>query len=183
MIPISLDPAALRLGLAGRGRPALRRLEALRRGGAAAVTVFSDDTAVFAGAGARASCRLPSDGDIAALDVLWIAGLPYADAAELAAAARARRVLVNVEDQTALCDFHSVAEVRRGDLLLTVSTGGKSPALAAMLRAVLARQFGPEWTARMRQAAVRRGQWRDEGHNAEDVAALTDALLQSAGWL
>jgi hypothetical protein len=35
----------------------------------------------------------------------------------------------------------------------------------------------------MRQAAVRRGQWRDEGHNAEDVAALTDALLQSAGWL
>lgn len=183
MIPISLDPAALRLGLAGRGQPALRRLEAVRRGGAKAVAVFSDDPAVLAHADGQACCHLPSDGEVATLDVLWVAGLPCPDAAELAAVARAQRVLVNVEDRPALCDFHCVAEIRRGDLLLTVSTAGKSPALAAMLRGVLARQFGPEWAARTRQATTQRSQWRDEGRNAEEVAALTNALLHSAGWL
>ena len=80
---------------------------------------------------------------------LWIVGLPDDEAAELAALARSERVLVNVEDRPALCDFHSVAEVRRGDLLLTVSTGGASPGLAARIRARLAAEFGPEWADRL----------------------------------
>ena len=84
---------------------------------------------------------------------LWIVGLPDDEAAALAALARSERVLVNVEDRPALCDFHSVAEVRRGDLLLTVSTGGASPGLAARIRARLAADFGPEWAERARPAA------------------------------
>ena len=96
---------------------------------------------------------LPGRPDLAALRALWIAGLPDDEAAALAALARSERVLVNVEDRPALCDFHSVAEVRRGDLLLTVSTGGASPGLAARIRARLAADFGPEWARAPRPAA------------------------------
>jgi len=37
------------------------------------------------------------------------------------------------------------AQIKRGDLLLTVSTGGKSPRLAKKLRQELARQYGEEY--------------------------------------
>ena len=67
-------------------------------------------------------------------------------------------MLVNVEDRPALCDFHSVAEVRRGDLLLTVSTGGASPGLAARIRARLAAEFGPRMGGPARSAARASGQ-------------------------
>ena len=85
-----------------------------------------------------------------------------------------------VEDRPALCDFHSVAEVRRGDLLLTVSTGGASPGLAARVRARLASEYGPEWAGRLELLRERRAAWRRDGRNA---AELTDALLQANGWL
>jgi precorrin-2 dehydrogenase/sirohydrochlorin ferrochelatase len=114
------------------------------------------------------------------LRALWITGLPDGIAAALAALARAGRVLVNVEDQPALCDFHSVAEVRRGDLLLTVSTAGASPGLAARIRARLARDYGPEWAERLELLRGYRAAWRRDG---QDVAALTDVLLQANGWL
>ena len=81
----------------------------------------------------------------------------------------------------ALCDFHSVAEVRRGDLLLTVSTGGASPGLAARIRARLATRVrarvGGVASSLLRE---RRAAWRRDGRNA---AELTDALLQANGWL
>ena len=41
--------------------------------------------------------------------------------------------------------FMSPIQVTRGDLVLTVSTGGQSPTLAAVLRERLEAQFGPEW--------------------------------------
>ena len=53
--------------------------------------------------------------------------------------------LVNVIDAPARCSFHVPAVVRRGDLTLTVSTGGKSPAVAAMVRRQLAENFGEEY--------------------------------------
>ena len=87
---------------------------------------------------------------------------------------------MNVEDRPALCDFHSVAEVRRGDLLLTVSTGGASPGLAARIRARLAAEFGPEWADRLALLRDQRAAWRRDGR---DAAALTDALLHANGWL
>ena len=93
--------------------------------------------------------RLPGAAELARFALLWIADLPIAEAAPLARAARAGGCLVNVEDVVAFCDFHNPSQVRRGDLLLTVSTAGKSPGLAARIRAQLARAFGPEWAERL----------------------------------
>jgi precorrin-2 dehydrogenase/sirohydrochlorin ferrochelatase len=124
--------------------------------------------------------RLPDQADLALLRVLWVTGLPAEEATKLANLARSKRVLVNVEDCPALCDFHTMAEVRRGDLLLTVSTGGASPGLATRIRARLAREYGPEWGDRLALLRGHRAAWR---RDAEDVVALTDAMLQANRWL
>jgi siroheme synthase-like protein len=56
---------------------------------------------------------------------------------QVASAARARYIPVNTVDQPRLCDFIVPAVVRRGDVVLAISTSGRSPALAAALRAKL----------------------------------------------
>ena len=181
MVPVALDPAAVAMAVAGRGQAALRRFLKLHGGGARYLLLFSDHPDGLEAA-PEASLRnfLPGRSELAALQALWIVGLPTDAAAELAALARSARVLVNVEDQPELCDFHSVAEVRRGDLLLTVSTGGSSPGLSARIRARLAGEFGPEWGERLALLRDRRTAWRGQGR---DVAAEADALLQASGWL
>lgn len=185
MIPIALDPAAVPTAVAGRGEVALRRFLALRASQAHDVLLFSDlpGERFAQEGGVNLRERLPDRSDLGALRVLWIAGLPDDRATELAALARAERVLVNVEDRPALCDFHSVAEVRRGDLLLTVSTCGASPGLAARIRARLADQYGPEWAERTELIRQHRETWRGEQRAPGEVSALTDALLQANGWI
>ena len=54
---------------------------------------------------------------------------------QIHASATARKVLVNTVDIPGLCDFIVPAVIRRGDVVIAVSTSGKSPALAAALRA------------------------------------------------
>jgi precorrin-2 dehydrogenase / sirohydrochlorin ferrochelatase len=169
MIGVALDPTELPIAVAGRGALATRRFAALREAGAANAVLFAD--------------RLPTRAELAAVRALWIAGLPDDEAAGLAALARAERVLVNVEDRPALCDFHNVAEVRRGELLLTVSTGGASPGLAARIRARLAEEFGPEWADRTARIRRLRDAWRREQRAPAEVSELTDAVLRANGWL
>lgn len=57
-----------------------------------------------------------------------------------------RGVLCNSVDDPAHCGFFYPAVVRRGPLQIAISTGGRSPALAARLRKELEEQFGPEWS-------------------------------------
>lgn len=63
----------------------------------------------------------------------------------VSAAAQARGLPVNVVDQPALCSFIVPATIRRGDLVVAIGTGGRSPALAKKLRQELAERFGPEF--------------------------------------
>ena len=101
----------------------------------------------------------------------------------MARAARAGGCLVNVEDVVAFCDFHNPSQLRRGDLLLTVSTAGKSPGLAARIRAQLARAFGPEWAERLERIGQKREAWRREAPSLEELARLTNATIDANGWL
>jgi siroheme synthase-like protein len=54
--------------------------------------------------------------------------------AQVAAAGKKRRLLVNAADDPANCDFILPAVVRRGKITLAASTSGASPALARRLR-------------------------------------------------
>jgi precorrin-2 dehydrogenase/sirohydrochlorin ferrochelatase len=185
MIPIILDGRQLPIALVGRGEIAERRLAWLLDGGAENLTVYSDrpSTALAALAGARLAAHLPSPAEQARVRVLWIADLPLVEARPIAAAAREAGVLVNVEDVLAACDFHNPSLVRRGDLLLTVSTGGKSPGLAARIRRRLEASFGPEWADRLELVATKRTAWRRRPRRLEEIARLTDAAIDRRGWL
>ena len=58
-----------------------------------------------------------------------------------------RNVLCNAVDDIDHCHFYYGSVVRRGDLQIAISTNGKSPALAQLLRKELEQQFGPEYAA------------------------------------
>ncbi len=59
--------------------------------------------------------------------------------------ARRRRVLCNVVDDPAHCDFYYGSVARRGSLQIAISTEGHSPALAQRLRKQIEQQFGDEY--------------------------------------
>ncbi len=56
-----------------------------------------------------------------------------------------RGILVNVVDRPEYCSFIVPATVSRGDLSISISTGGASPALARNIREKLEKQFGDEY--------------------------------------
>jgi precorrin-2 dehydrogenase/sirohydrochlorin ferrochelatase len=180
MIPLALNPETARIGLAGAGAPAARRLAALRAAGARPV-VFTADAALEAQE--RALPFPPDAPALAGLHLLYIAGLEAAHYVPLAATARAAGVLVNVEDVPALCDFHAVAEIRRGDLLLTVSTGGTAPGLAGVIRRALEACFPAEWAGRVAEVAALRQRWRAEGVPMAEAAKRIGTLVQERCWL
>ena len=60
-------------------------------------------------------------------------------------AARKRGLLVNAVDQPADCNFIVPSIVKRGALLVAISTSGKSPGLAKKIRRNLESQFGDEY--------------------------------------
>ncbi len=185
MIPIALDPRHSRLGIAGNGKLALRRLQALRLAGAETIQVFADAPvpALVELAGNYLHRRLPEAAELAALHAIWIADLPEAAAADLAQASRAAGVLVNSEDRPEYCDFHSVAEIRRKDLLLTVSTNGKAPGLAGVIRQNLETCFGPEWAERVEEVAALRAGWREAGIPMAEAARRIATLAAERCWL
>ena len=63
----------------------------------------------------------------------------------VSADAQSRNVLVNVVDVPDLCTFFVPAMVRRGDLVISVSTSGKSPTMASRIRQQLESDFGQEY--------------------------------------
>ncbi len=59
--------------------------------------------------------------------------------------AKALGILVNVADVPSRCNFFLPATMSAGDISISVSTGGKSPALARMIRQRLEREYGSGW--------------------------------------
>ena len=167
MLPITINPRMVRMGLAGAGEGLARRAALLAESGADAVSVAMET----------------SDAALRCLSVLFIAGLEQPKAAELARRARSVGVLVNVEDAPEFCDFHVPAVVRRGTLMLTVSTGGRAPGLARRLREWLQRCFGPEWDEHLEILGAARARWRADGLPPDEVSRRTGDLIENRGWL
>ena len=59
--------------------------------------------------------------------------------------AAVHNLLLNVADVPQRCNFILPATVRQGDLIISISTAGKSPALARKLRMELEKRYGVEY--------------------------------------
>jgi len=76
--------------------------------------------------------------------------------AEVSALAAERSTLCNVADDPELCSFILPAIVRRDPIVVGVSTGGASPALAQRLRGEIAELVGPQHAELARRLAALR---------------------------
>ena len=73
-------------------------------------------------------------GDIEGFDVVIVATDTIELHKEIFEESRSSRILVNSVDNTAYCDFIFPSYVKKGDLTISISTSGASPALAKRLR-------------------------------------------------
>lgn len=64
---------------------------------------------------------------------------------EIAFLAHQNNILANIADNAQISDFTVPAVVKRGELLLTVSSGGNLPALSKNIKEKLERKFGIEY--------------------------------------
>lgn len=187
MFPILADVKTRKIVLAGAGKTLEKRLALLDEAEAGNLMVivcapWAPSAALRALAGDRLLNRVVAAGDFDGAGLVFLAGLPDPVSEPLVAAARAAGALVNCEDRRAWCDFHVPAIIRRGDLTLTVSTGGKSPGLARWIRWRLEGLFGSEWAGRLEYAADRRARWQAEGLPADEVGQRTEDLIRQKGW-
>ena len=119
-LPVFLDVRAQPCLVVGAGPLAMRKAGLLERAGAR-VTVTTEFR----------------EQDLGQYAVVIAATSDQEVNRALAAAARARRIPVNVVDQPALCSFILPSVVERAPLVIAVSSGGASPVLARLLRARL----------------------------------------------
>ncbi|MFC1534088.1 bifunctional precorrin-2 dehydrogenase/sirohydrochlorin ferrochelatase [Thermodesulfobacteriota bacterium] len=105
--------------------------------------------------------------------------------------AKKRGILVNVVDQPSDCNFIVPSVIKRGDLLIAISTSGKSPALAKRIKEKLTGQFGSEYESflllmgRLRKKILSKGLSQDENrrifHELVDSPILESIIRKDWG--
>jgi len=93
--------------------------------------------------------------------------------------ARDRGILVNIVDVPARCNFIVPSVFRRGDLLVAVSTGGKSPALARRVREEIEERYGPEYGTLLMIMGDLRGRIIARGASSAENRVLFESVLDS----
>ena len=84
--------------------------------------------------------------------------------------ARHSGIPINVVDQPALCDFIVPSVIRRGDVVIAISTGGLSPALARWLREELEAYLSEDFEHLAALLAEVRHDLRERGISVEPEA-------------
>ena len=94
------------------------------------------------------------DGDLADAELCFAATNDRDVNAVVAIEARRRGTLVLAIDDIPNCDFIAPAIVRRGRMVVAISTQGRSPAMASHTRRTLERDLPDEWGALLDVAAT-----------------------------
>lgn len=76
---------------------------------------------------------------------------------------------VNSADDPAACTFTLPSVIRQGPIMVTVSTGGRSPALATWLKQQIQRSLGPEHEVLLDLLSTAREDMRASGRSTEEA--------------
>lgn len=87
--------------------------------------------------------------------------------------------LCNIADRPEVCNFILPSIVHRDDLVITISTSGKSPALAKKLRKDLEKQFGEEYGKLLRLMGTIRKKLLRQAHEPEAHKPIFEQLINS----
>ncbi len=175
--PINLDIDGREVVVVGGGAVASRKCLRLVAAGAR-VTVIApalDTTLATMAAGRQVNhvARKYAPGDLAGAFLVFAATGDRGANRAVAAEARDRGILADITDAPQLGSFTSPAIVSRGDLLIAISTGGRSPALARRVRTELETRFGPEYaTALAVLGAIREKLLTETGNSAYNKKIL-----------
>ncbi len=159
--PINLDVRGRKALVVGGGKVALRKTLRLLECGAEAVVVSPEFCAELEGLPGvtRKSRRYRSNDVMAACLVICATNCPETNR-QVYLDAREAGIPCNVVDQPSLCSFTFPAVLSRGDLMVTISTGGASPALASRLRKELDVSLSPALETQLKLLAEMRSRVR-----------------------
>jgi siroheme synthase-like protein len=147
--PIYLDIEGRDVLIVGGGSVCARKAETMLKYGARVTVVAPTVTEEIAqwGRESRLTVRIKryEEADLEGRSIVIASTDDACVNGRIARDCRRRRIPVNVVDVTHLCEFIVPAIVEQGSIQLAVSTGGKSPALARMLKEELQRLVGPEY--------------------------------------
>lgn len=149
LYPVNLNVDGAFCVIIGGGTVASRKVDSLLPCGAAIRVISPMVTKRIAELAAAGSLewqqREYCQGDLQGAKLVFAATDSHGIQQQIVAEANDADILVNVIDMPEACSFQVPASFRQGDLLLTVATGGGSPALAARIRKGFESSYGPEY--------------------------------------
>lgn len=86
-------------------------------------------------------------------------------------------IMCNIADYPEACSFILPAILERGDLMIAISTSGKSPAFAKKIRRDLEKQFGKEYALFLDLMGAVRKRLLKEAHEPEAHKPLFEKLI------
>jgi precorrin-2 dehydrogenase/sirohydrochlorin ferrochelatase len=169
LYPVNLVVEGRRCVVVGGGAVAARKVDGLLAAGGEVVVVAPKIDDAIRSRPVELVERPYRAGD---LDGAWLAIVATDDAevnGAVHADGEAARVWINAADDPPACSFTLPAVVRRGPVMVTVSTSGHSPALASWLRGQVAHQLGPEVGVLAELLSEARDELKAAGRSTEDV--------------
>lgn len=146
--PILVDLRGKKVLVVGGGNVARRKIESLLAHGATVELIAKELSAQVAAWVEKGLIRhVDRDFSESRLESFFMVIAATNDASlnqQVSRRAQEHGLLVNVVDQPLDCNFIIPSVLRRGDLVVAVSTSGRSPAFARKIRVDLERQFGDE---------------------------------------
>jgi uroporphyrin-III C-methyltransferase/precorrin-2 dehydrogenase/sirohydrochlorin ferrochelatase len=161
LLPLFLRLAGRRVLVVGGGRMAALRVEQLVRARAEVLVVAPEVLPEIAARAVRVERRPFAPGD---LDGAWLAiaaATPEVNRA-VGAEAERRRIFVNAVDDPSAATAYSGGVIRRGAVSVALSTDGRAPALAGLLREGIEALLPEQVPAWLERAEALRARWKAE---------------------
>jgi len=184
--PLLLDLKGMHCLVVGAGEVGLRKIQGLLPCAPAGILVVDpappcpDLAALLASHAVIAYEQRPFTGaDMSGVQLAFACTSDRAVNAMVAAACAGTGVLCNVTDDPDAGNFVLPASITRGDLTISVSTSGASPALARVIRQDLETRYGPEYEAVTRLLASVRNALLALGRSSDENRVVFRGLAAS----
>jgi precorrin-2 dehydrogenase/sirohydrochlorin ferrochelatase len=181
--PVQLDIRGRACLVVGGGAVGTRKAETLAACGGRVTVVSAEATAALQqmAAEGRVALALRNYNETDLEGIFLVIGATDDEALNrrISADAEARRILCNIADRPEICNFILPSILRRGDLVITFSTSGQSPAFAKKLRQRLEAQFGEEYGVFLEVMGTIRRRLIARQQTPEAHKHLFEALIES----
>ena len=167
--PVNLNLHGRPVLVVGGGRIALRKVEQLLMADADVTVLSPMFVDEFHSLPVTLVQREYASGDIDAFRLVITATGNMPVNQQIFDECEAQGIWINSADDPDRCAFTLPAALRRGDLMVTVSTGGASPALASWLRSHLELSIVPEFEEVVSRLAIERARIHTQGESTENV--------------